>query len=205
MKYFVITFIASLFIGSCMLKTKENSFQNDIYLVNNGGCVYKDTVQIESIGNNLFKDKSGNLYFKTTDNSQEGKPMPLLISRLYNSCEGDSTYDLSRNIDSKTFRNLGYNQYKDKKNVFFYQEMLDGGNIIISGADAKTYTVIPHSFYGKDIANVYYQGHKVTIADPASFEGVFKIIKTKMDLTQYSGMLKIQNIIMMEAILVARK
>jgi len=95
------------------------TFPKNVYLINNGGCVYKDSIVVDSIGNNLYVDSKSNIYFKTYDRSHRSNDLPVLISRIYNGCEGDSSYDLKKNIDLETFREIGYDYYADKKRVFF--------------------------------------------------------------------------------------
>ena len=120
-----------VFAGCSNTETKkQNTVTEKVYVINTGGCEHKDSMVIDSIGNNLVKDKKGNIYFKTYAHPESGEPYIVLISRLYNNCEGDSTYDLAKNIDIPTFKALGGNYFGDKDKIFFYTEMSDGGNII---------------------------------------------------------------------------
>ena len=156
-------------------ETKPEIFPPNVYLIDTGGCVYKDSLKVDSIGDNLFRDKKGNLYFKTYDQTKH--KIPVLISRLYNACEGDSTYDLANYIDVHSFHQLsGIGLYKDNKHVYIYNEMVDGGNIgLITNADLKTFRAIPYSFYAIDKKHVYYQGMIIENADCKTFEGISKV------------------------------
>jgi hypothetical protein len=156
--------------------TQKLIFSKNIYLVNNGGCVYQDSIVVESIGSNLYIDKNANLYFKTYDHSNPDNELPVLISRIYNSCEGDSTYDLKNNIDVTTFKEIGYNYYTDKKKVFYHNKMSDGGNLVIADdIDVKTFKLFPKSFYAMDKKRIYYKGSIVELADRKSFECISKL------------------------------
>lgn len=185
MKHFFCT--ALLFLTACtapvdkpVSQTKANELtanttSQNIYLVNNGGCVYVDSLVIDSIGNNLFLDKKGNVYFKTYDRSMDEKVFPVLISSLYNACEGDSSYALRRNIHLASFRSLGANYYKDTNHVFVFNQMLDGGNLVIlDEAHLKSFRVLQHSFYATDKHHVYYMGRVLEKADPESFQCIYK-------------------------------
>ena len=165
------------------------TFPKNVYLINNGGCVYKDSIVVNSIGNNLYVDSKSNIYFKTHahNRSDPSNGLPVLISRLYNGCEGDSSYDLKKNIDLATFREIGYDYYADKKRVFFHNEMSDGGNIGIAGEiDVRTFKLFPKSFYGYDKKRIYYKGSAVELADRKSFECIYKL-NGKDTLTAWFG------------------
>ncbi|MGZ4034397.1 MAG: DKNYY domain-containing protein [Bacteroidia bacterium] len=157
-------------------ETKSQDFPPNEYLIDTGGCLFKDSLKVDSVGENLFKDNKSNLYFKTYDLAKH--KIPVLILRLYNACEGDSTYDLANYIDINSFHKLnGIGLYKDNKHVYIHNEMIDGGNIgLIENADLKTFRAIPHSFYAIDKKYVYYQGMIIKNADCKTFEGVFKIV-----------------------------
>ena len=138
--------------------------------------MYKDSIVVDSIGNNLYVDSISNIYFKTYDRSDPSNDLPVLICRLYNGCEGDSSYDLRKNIDLATFRDIGYNYYADKKRVFFHNEMSDGGNFVIADEiDVKTFKLFPKSFYGYDNKRIYYKGSTVEFADRKSFECIYNL------------------------------
>ena len=168
-------------------KTAQDAPKNDvsdsaprqnIYMVDNGGCLYVDSITIDSIGHHLFRDQKGNLYFKTYDRSEPKKVIPVLISRLYNGWEGDSSYDLRRNVDAATFRYLDGNYYKDTNHVFIFNQMHDGGNLVIfEEVDLKTFKTYPGSFYAADKRHVYYMGRLVKKADPRTFQCIYKYDK----------------------------
>lgn len=159
-------------------KSETIKFPKDLYLVDAGGCVFTASVVIDSIGQNLFLDKNRNVYFRTFDRSDTAKgPIPVLISRIYNACEGDSTYDLSKNIDITSFCSLGNSYYKDKLKVFVHHNMLDGGNLgIVEEADTGSFKVFRHfSQYAIDKRHVYYQGTVVEKANPKTFKVIYKV------------------------------
>jgi len=166
-----------IFFCSCSGKEtkKQNTNAENVYVVNNGGCENKETLAIDTLGNNLVKDKKGNIYFKTIAHPQSGNPYTVLISRIFNNCEGDSTYDLAKNIDIHTFKTLGGNYFGDKDKIFFYTESADGGNIIATDADVNSFKTIPDDYYGTDKDNVYYQGHIMENADPENFQNNYKL------------------------------
>jgi hypothetical protein len=162
-------------------------FPKNVYLIDNGGCVTKDSLIIDSIGNGLFRDHQGNLFFKTYEDQREGHH-PVLISRIFNSCEGDSTYDLKNNIDLKGFQDLGHGFYKDKNKVFYLNEMADGGTVgIITEADAKSFICIPSSWYAKDKKHLFYRSVLVEKADVHSFTGIYRKRDSGKDSVCYSG------------------
>jgi hypothetical protein len=151
-------------------------FPKNVYLINNGGCTYKDSIVVDSIGNNLYVDSKSNIYFKTYDRSDHPNDLPVLISRLYNFCEGDSSYDLKRNIDIATFREIGYGYYADKKRVFYFNSMIDGGNIgATDEIDVKSFKLFPKSYYGYDKKRIYYKTSIVELADRNSFECIYEL------------------------------
>jgi hypothetical protein len=167
-------------------KAKKIVFPENHYLVNNGGCMYRDSLVVTDQGNGLFADKAGNLYFKTTDNSDRENPLPVLISRLYNGCDGDSAHDLKNHIDPASFTGLDYEYYKDKNSVFVHNAMSDGGNIVkIDGADAKTFRSLPSSWFGADKDSVYYKGSLLELADRKTFSCIYVIVNGDTGLTYF--------------------
>jgi hypothetical protein len=162
-------------------------FPKNVYLIDNGGCVFKDSLVIDSIGNGLFKDNQGNLFFKTYECEREGNH-PVLIGRIFNACEGDSTYDLKRNIDLNSFKDLGFGFYKDKNRVFYLNETADGGTVgIIQEAEARSFNSIPNSWYAKDGRHLFYKSERVEKADAASFIGIYRKRNSETDSICYSG------------------
>ncbi len=151
-------------------------FPKNVYFINAGGCVYKDSILIDSISNPLYKDKDGNIYFKTYDQSHKGyNPVPVLISRFYNGCEGDSTYDLRKNIDPISFHFLGGCYFADKNKIIIHNFMIDGGNLgMIEGANISSFSVFPNSMYAYDKNRIYYKGMTLEKADPRSFNVIYQ-------------------------------
>jgi len=95
--------------------------------------MYRDTLDVYKVADDLYMDKNSNLYLLTEDRSDEtGIPKPVLISRFYNGCEGDSTFDLEYTIDVGTFKSTGNFGYKDKNHHYYHHLMSDGGNFVIS-------------------------------------------------------------------------
>jgi hypothetical protein len=166
-----------IFFCSCSgRETKKQEINTEkVYAINTGGCEHKETLVIDTLGNNLVKDKKGNIYFRAYAHPQTGETYTVLISRLFNKCEGDSTYDLSKNIDIQSFKTLGGNYFGDKNKIFFYTETAEGGNIIATDADVNSFKTIPDDFYGVDDDNVYYQGHIMENADPKNFQNNYKL------------------------------
>jgi hypothetical protein len=57
--------------------TVSTRFPPNVYWVNTGGLVDTDSFRLDSLGNDLFQDRKGNVYFKTYD----AESFPVLISR----------------------------------------------------------------------------------------------------------------------------
>ncbi|HKC66730.1 MAG TPA: DKNYY domain-containing protein [Bacteroidia bacterium] len=154
---------------------QNRSLKQNIYLIDAGGCIFLDSLMLDSVGNNLYADKKHKIYFKPFDYSDKKEgPRPVLISRLYNACEGDSTFDLRRNIDVPSFCSMGNLYYKDKNKVFIFNQMADGGNLnILEDADVKSFKTFKHSPYATDINHVYYQGLPIEKADPKTFKVIY--------------------------------
>jgi hypothetical protein len=177
MKY--ILFLSAILFFACgnsndpqLIPTTHNF---DLYLINTGGCVYKDSLTLDSLGSDLFADKNGNIYFKGWDVVNSGPSLPVMILRIYNGCEGGSEFDLKNNIDTGSFHFLGTCYYADSRRIIVHHEGLNGGSLgIIEKADVKTFRVIPWSKYGSDKYHVYYDGLIVTEADPKTFRGIYK-------------------------------
>jgi hypothetical protein len=151
--------------------------------VNNGGCILRKK-KIDSLKEDLFCDTDGNIYYKTMKFKEPGEFEPIFISRLFNGCEGDSSFDLKKNIDIETFKKLGNGYYIDKKNVFYHNSMSDGGNIeIVENADIKTFRLLRNSEYSIDKKLVYYKGSIVALADVKTFNPILKIQNGDTTLT----------------------
>lgn len=95
----------------------------------------------ENIGENLFRDESGNLYFRTIDRSainDEREVYARYFDRLYydTMIEGiniivDTT--LRDVVDPSSFKKTGgeglITYYRDKNHRYFHREMADGGTL----------------------------------------------------------------------------
>lgn len=147
-------FLLLLVLPACEMKremrgTPDTQFPGGSYVVNYGGCLRKVAMKPVQVGDNLFKDEKGNLFFLAYDRSDEtGKNItPVFIQRFPNACadyiDTDtvvdfSSYDLRNYIDIASFTSLGNGMYKDKKRLYEHVMMADGGHFSMRGAAAYT-------------------------------------------------------------------
>ena len=126
--------------------------------------VYYQGYKIEGADPNTFEILKGS-YFKDKNNVYK-----LICSQTINGRKnkpgGNYCYSYSikkmKEADPNTFEALEHGHFKDKNNVYFYEDK-------IKGADTKTFESLKYS-YSKDKNNVYYQGKKMQGADPNTFK-----------------------------------
>jgi len=97
--------------------------------------------EYQKVGEQLFQDKQGNLYFRTIDRSainDQGEVLARYNKQMYyDSVIGKDTtlvtIDLKGIVDPKSFKQTGEEgleiYYKDKKHTYFHLEMADGGTL----------------------------------------------------------------------------
>lgn len=141
---------------------------NGIYAVNYGGCIGEKKLKLKKVGDNLFTDRSKNLYFLTFDNSNESDSIgePVFVQRFYNECfnyrDVDtvidfSSFDLKNYIDLESFESLGDGNYQDNKSVYFHSNNVSGGDLFRRGA--RSYSFLGNSFYRGSDGLMYIQTH----------------------------------------------
>lgn len=147
-------------------KMPETRFESGSYVVNYGGCLRKVAMKPVQVGDNLFKDEKGNLFFLTYDRSDEsGKNIkPVFIQRFSNDCAeyigsdtvvDFSSYDLRNYIDTASFISAGNGMYKDKYRLYEHVMMADGGHLSMRGAN--TYAAAGKGFFKGSDGQLYIQ------------------------------------------------
>lgn len=148
---FRAVFLLLLILPACETThvTQQTQFASGHYIVNYGGCLRKVSMKPERVGEHLYKDENGNLFFLAYDRSDEsGKTIsPVFIQRFSNDCadyiDADtvvdfSSYDLRNYIDIASFKASGDGKYKDKKRLYEHVIMADGGHLSLRGASEYT-------------------------------------------------------------------
>lgn len=154
MKPFRVFFFLLLTFAGCETlrvkhKTPETRIDSGSYVVNYGGCLQKVVMKPVQVGDNLFKDEKGNLFFLAYNRSDESGKLvtSVFIQRFPNDCaeyiDTDtvidfSSYDLRNYIDIASFISVGNGTYKDKNRLYEHVMMADGGHLSMRGASAYT-------------------------------------------------------------------
>lgn len=172
----VMSFLTCLIISA---QETPGSFPFSNYLINYGGCIGSDSLELKSLGNDLFRDRENNLYFLSYDRSDEtGKrKTPIFIKRFRTNCDGevyasDSIYDHRKTIDLATFQELGDGYYKDYSNKYYFESMADGGEFRIVYNDLRTYIALRHHFFLGDDGKMYIRTQRL-ISPPENFGPTF--------------------------------
>ena len=127
------------------------------------------------INDNLYRDSAFNIYFKTIDRSFVIDSLPIFpryIDIVYSDkFEPDGIKNMTDVIDTSTFHEISGIYYKDKRYVYVFNEMMDGGTFaIVDEADLKSFRVLKKSQYATDINHCYYKGSLIEGSDRKSFK-----------------------------------
>ena len=94
-----------------------------------------------------------------------------------------------QNADLNTFEEVSKEYYRDKNNVFYYDNY-DGDVKKVKGADAKTFEVIDSGYaIGRDKNAVYDRGKQIKGLDPVTFEDLSGNFYKDKNGVYYEGML----------------
>lgn len=162
-------------------KTPETRFDSGSYVVDYGGCLRKVAMEPVQVGDNLFKDEKGNLFFLAYNRSDESGKLvtSVFIQRFPNACadyiDTDtvvdfSSYDLRNYIDIASFISVGNGMYKDKYRYYEHVMMADGGHF--SMREACAYTPAGKGFFKGSDGLLYIQTRGL-INPPEEYGPVF--------------------------------
>ena len=93
-----------------------------------------------------------------------------------------------QNADLNTFEEVSKEYYRDKNNVFYYDNY-DGDVKRVKGADAKSFEVIDGYALGRDKNAVYDRGKQIKGLDPVTFEDLSGNFYKDKNGVYYEGML----------------
>ena len=93
-----------------------------------------------------------------------------------------------QNADLNTFEEVSKEYYRDKNNVFYYDNY-DGDVKRVKGADAKSFEVIDGYAIGRDKNAVYDRGKQIKGLDPVTFEDLSGNFYKDKNGVYYEGML----------------
>ena len=93
-----------------------------------------------------------------------------------------------QNADLNTFEEVSKEYYRDKNNVFYYDNY-DGDVKRVKGADAKSFEVIDGYAIGRDKNAVYDRGKQIKGLDPLTFEDLSGNFYKDKNGVYYEGML----------------
>lgn len=121
--------------------------------------------------NQLFMNLKGELAYRTFDQTEPSKPaIKFLTSTFTDTLGNEQETDLKRIIDSTSFIAVGNLYYKDKKHVYFHNQMMDGGTFfIVFEADPESFEVLDSSYFGRDKQFVFCRGGLLEGADNKTF------------------------------------
>lgn len=191
----VVLFIAGFILVQKASAQTPDKFKTDFYKVNYGGCSHKVQMSVKLIGDNLYSDSHGNIFFLTYDYSDEsGKNrIPVFIQRFPNDCADYididtnvdfSSYDLKNYIDIATFRKISEGVYKDTLRFYYYTPMADGGNISIG--QASTFIELEKGFYRGSDGLLYIKTQSL-INPPEEYDTSFYRAVPEIDVSSYQG------------------
>jgi hypothetical protein len=172
-------------------KTKGQSQKekNDTsyHLTNANGLVHTDTNSFKQLRCGLFINNTGDIAFKASDNSYKmdttgnSKPFDVYLTAVWNARPYDTVYEsrdeLKNVVDTATLKILSWEHFKDKKHVYHFTPMVDGGSLtIMDFADPKTFRILESYLYAVDKKYCYYRGGRIKGAD----RNTFKIVDTSL-------------------------
>lgn len=129
------------------------------------------------IKHNLYRNKNGDIGFQ--ENRSLGEGAVTVIDYITKLGLNDGK-PLKSVIDTTTFQDLGSSYYKDKKHIYVYYGMLDGGHFNIDPkVDYKTFKVIGDT-YAKDKNHIY--ADRMGIMEHADYE----TFRTKVGIGPYA-------------------
>lgn len=174
--------IAILTLLSCSTPTNKEATQIvrgrvDSSMQDNA---YKDTNSFRQLACGLFINKAGDIAFKASDNSYKmdttgnSKPFDVYLTAVWNARSYDTVYEsrdeLKNIVDTTSLEILSWEHFKDKKHVYHFTPMADGGSItIMDYADPKTFKVLESYLYAVDKNYCYYRGERIKDADRKTF------------------------------------
>lgn len=118
----------------------------------------------------LYRDNAGNLYFKTIDNSNPEEARDRYLNTVW---YADSAREMIRVIDVPTFHHFGGDYYGDRRYVYHFFKMSDGGSLsVLEGSHPESFEVFDSSLYAMDEHSAYFRGKRLEGADIATFEPI---------------------------------
>jgi hypothetical protein len=133
-----------------------------------------DTVIYKLLSCGLYLGSNGDIAYRTEAIINENfDRATTYITWIWGVDEADSTgggiKEMKSVIDTATFKFLNYVLWADKKNVYGYTPMSDGGTVYLHDCDRKTFVVLGDDGYAKDKNHIYYRGAIISEADLKTF------------------------------------
>jgi hypothetical protein len=195
-KYYVVSqfmklissIIILLTVASCSANNnkvnkhlQKESIDTSYHLINANGRVHRDTNSFRQLRCGLYINNTGDIAFQASDNSYKmdttgnGRPFDVYLTTVWNARPYDTVYesrdDLKNVVDTASLQILSWEHFKDKKHVYHFTPMVDGGSLsIMAGADPKTFRVLESYFYAVDKKYCYYRGERIEGADRTTFK-----------------------------------
>jgi len=195
-RLFLFSFM--LFLFGCQRSTMVpdsdcKKFKKGSYTVDYGGCLNSRNMKPECVGQNLYRDEEGHLFFLTYDRSDEtGKNIiPVFIQRFSNNCADHidvdtlvdfSEYELSKHIDIENFEFVGDGLYQDKNNQYFHNSMADGGSLNLR--KRIDYLSLEKGFYKGSDGNLYIKTRGL-IDPPEEYSADFYRLVPEIDIESF--------------------
>ncbi len=175
-----LLFVAILTILSCSTPTNKETNQIVQGVVDSSSQDKTHTNTYRQLACGLFINKSGDIAFKASDNSYKmdttgnSKPFDVYLTAVWNARPYDTVFEsrdeLKNVVDTASLEILSWEHFKDKKNVYHFTPMADGGSItIMDYADPKTFKVLESYLYAVDKSFCYYRGERIKGADRKTF------------------------------------
>jgi hypothetical protein len=139
------------------------------YNIDSSDNQYRLNKGIRKLRCGLYIDKDGNLFYRAETKSD---PFYVYINKVWlnNDDLDEDVKDLRYIIDTFSFELLEPFYFKDKKHVYHFQPMMEGGIIgIIINTHPKSFHLLESKFYAKDKNHCYYRGYIIEQADATSF------------------------------------
>jgi hypothetical protein len=151
-----ISFIIGISVFTCC-STKEQSQKEQkdtsYNLTNADSLVHRQINSYWQLRCGLFINNAGDIAFKATDNwykldtTGKSKPFDVYLTTVWNARPYDTLYEgrdeLKNVVDTATLQILDVEHFKDKRHVYHFTAMADGGSLsLMDNADTKTFRVI---------------------------------------------------------------
>ena len=161
-------------------QSPKSGNDTSFHVTNANGIVRRATSLFRQLLCGLYINDNGDIAFKASDNSYKmdttgnSKPTDVYLTTVWNAQPYDTLYEsrdeLKNVVDTATLVILSWEHFKDKKHVYHFTPMVDGGSLsIMDYADPNTFKVLESYLYAVDKQYCYYRGERIKGADRKTF------------------------------------